>query len=261
MNQKGISPILLFLVIVVVLVVGGVVWYWQKQEEKVPIPSIKEPDLIQFLSISIPSNTKAKIEEIKNSEELAKVLKIETKVELDFDGNGKKEIAFIGWFRNLDKGGELSGCRSGFLKVIKFSEEKRIWEEVFTSQKIETFDYIDIFEKKDLNSDKKEELISSIRLEGTGGFREYFVLAEKDNKILNVYPERLEVPEVSVKPEVSVEEDIRCYGLELTNNNLIKKNCVIYLPEDSNCCPSGGSVFLYYKFDGEKLFLEKSQNQ
>lgn len=183
-----------------------------------------------------------------------------SKKEADFDGDGIGEWAFVSFYNQKETDGSIRpydfDARVG---VLDFNQQEKSWKLVFEDITEAVYEstsgegIVEMFEVTDFNQDNRMELLVSTRFGGTGGYRTWFLVASIDGQLQ---------PMKRNLPNGFYEE----HGFEGHNRidiigDLIHEEFPIYLSGDSNCCPGGGYQDLYFRFDGSRLILEKSETR
>lgn len=222
---------------------------YQKQQTA----PFEEKSLLQ----SILSPTPADIEKFLNIDiNIGETLL--SKKEADFDGDGVKEWMFVSFYNMSEFYGEPRPYDlSARVGILKFDFQKKEWELVFEDITESVYEspggegIVETFEITDLNQDKKDELIVSIRIGGSGGFRDWFIVADFDGKT--------QIAKQNLPGEFYDQRGFGGHNTVSIADGLIKEKFLIYLPGDSNCCPQGGIKYLYFRFNGSQLVLEKEE--
>ncbi len=260
MRSKGGFTLFIIIAIVALVVSVGVGGFLMFREKNARVS--QESLSLQESPIKLTEESKNRV----NTLDIEKFLNVDIdigetllfKKEADFDGDEIKEIAFVSFYNLSEKYGEYRpydfAARVG---ILKFNYQKKEWGLVFDDKKELVYEsksgkgIVENFEIVDFNQDKKKELLVSIRSSGTGGYRSWFIVAFVDNKI--------QIIKRSLPTEFYEEKGFEGHNTISIVDNFIQEEFPVYLPGDSNCCPQGGTQYLYFKFDGLQLVLEKSE--
>lgn len=206
-------------------------------------------DLSPFLSVVLSSW------EDKRLDSRVTETKLLATRELDFEADGQTELVFISVTSEEGRQGtmhlwDIYNARVG---IIALNAATQAWELAFHTDIEDVagagLESLDLFEIADLNHDERDEVVFSIRQSGSGVFRSWGVIVDINKRI------RL------------VDRDLGSFdygssGFSGHNSiaiseEFVKEEFPVYREGDSNCCPSGGNLTLYFKFKGSSLVLEK----
>lgn len=110
-------------------------------------------------------------------------------------------------------------------------------------------------EYADYNNDGQEEALITVTVDGTGGYKEYYVYGYRDD-VLTKY----------LSANITDLKDAYGEGynghdkMEFTSGKLVLSHPV-YKPDDPNCCPTGGTKYTYFKWNGSKFIIDRQETK
>lgn len=109
-------------------------------------------------------------------------------------------------------------------------------------------------EYADFNKDGREEALVKVLYDGSGFIQEFYVYGYKDGAILTKY---LEVTK-KVLPAAYVDGSQGHEKMSFTADKLTL-SYPIYKKDDPNCCPTGGSENVYFKWNGTSFIIDTKE--
>ncbi len=173
--------------------------------------------------------------------------------EADLDGDGLDELTFIAIGNAESKGGEVDlSSWNAMIGVIAYDRTDQQWR--LTHQEavggVSGTEAVELFATTDLDQDTHPEIIYSLHLSGSGQFREWAVLSSRDGRL---------------QKTATTDFAYDRYGFQGHNRvtlapaRLIEETFPIYKADDPNCCATGGTERLLFRFDGMKILLERAE--
>lgn len=133
-------------------------------------------------------------------------------------------------------------------------EQKEVPAAISAFVKANKIGVVEILLPYDFEEDGRQEFLIGERLPGSAGALHWYVLFIKNQTIQKVEPPYgyKETEKGRFRGHNSV---------TITKEGLITENAPLYLPEDPNCCPSGGEALFFFQFENDNLKLLKSEFQ
>lgn len=105
-------------------------------------------------------------------------------------------------------------------------------------------DYIDTSYVMDYDGDQNPEIILISRTSGSGGYGKIYLYEYQEGNLFTIN-----------FPEIPAELDVFYMGHDrfVINKEEIAHKFPAYLPDDANCCPTGGDCIINYKYNMNKI--------
>jgi len=270
LKQKGVSGLLgVGIIAVSLLIIGGIVFGWhyglfeQIHKESDNIESTEQAE-------QKGTNQNSKPSEFLQSPNLTELLssnaELLKKVEVDFEGDGQKEVVFVEQIANWkvhskkpDSSIKLSAARLAAggvpyttnVVLLQYKKAAKIWERSMLDKILGSRLVGITLLVTDLNQDNREEVLFSAKSEGTAQYLLWGLYAKAGNKI-----KRVEILNSSLSKEAK--EWLETPGMmDMGSLHLVDNFLVPAAPLYVKGAKPKNKPFwlegLYFKFDGENL--------